>query len=33
MPANAVVRVRIDEDIKNEAAVVPASMALTVPFG
>ena len=30
MPANAVVRVRIDEDIKNEAAVVPASMGLTV---
>lgn len=30
MPANAVVRARIDEDIKNEAAAVLASMGLTV---
>ena len=30
MPANAVVRARIDEDIKNEAATVLASMGLTV---
>ena len=30
MPANAVVRARIDEDIKNEATVVLASMGLTV---
>jgi len=30
MPANAVVRARIDEQIKEEAAVVPAAMGLTV---
>ncbi len=30
MPANAVVRARIDENIKNEAAAVLASMGLTV---
>ena len=30
MLANAVVRARIDEDIKNEAAAVLASMGLTV---
>lgn len=30
MPANAVVRARIDEEIRNEAAVVLASMGLTV---
>ena len=30
MSANAVVRARIDEDIKNEAAAVLASMGLTV---
>ena len=30
MPGNAVVRARIDEDIKKEAAAVLASMGLTV---
>ena len=30
MPANAVVRARIDENIKNEAAAVLASMGLTL---
>ena len=30
MPANAVVRARIDEQIKEEATVVLASMGLTV---
>jgi DNA-damage-inducible protein J len=30
MPANAVVRARIDEKIKNDAAVVLAAMGLTV---
>jgi DNA-damage-inducible protein J len=30
MPANAVVRARIDEQIKEEASVVLASMGLTV---
>ena len=30
MPANAVVRARIDENIKNEAVAVLASMGLTV---
>ncbi len=30
MPANTVVRARIDENIKNEAAAVLASMGLTV---
>jgi len=30
MPANAVVRARIDENIKEEAAVVLAAMGLTV---
>ncbi len=30
MSANAVVRARIDEDIKNEAAAVLASVGLTV---
>jgi DNA-damage-inducible protein J len=30
MPANAVVRARIDEDIKDEAAVVLAAMGLTI---
>ena len=30
MPSNAVVRARIDEDIKEEASAVLASMGLTV---
>ena len=30
MPANAVVRARIDENVKEEAAIVLASMGLTV---
>ncbi len=30
MPANAVVRARIDEDIKNEASLVLEAMGLTV---
>jgi DNA-damage-inducible protein J len=30
MPSNAVVRARIDEDIKDEASAVLASMGLTV---
>jgi DNA-damage-inducible protein J len=30
MPANAVVRARIDEQIKDEATVVLAAMGLTV---
>lgn len=30
MPANAVVRARINEDIKNEATIVLASMGLTI---
>ncbi len=30
MPANAVVRARIDQDIKEEATIVLASMGLTV---
>jgi len=30
MPANAVVRARIDENTKNEAAIILASMGLTV---
>lgn len=30
MTANAVVRARIDEDVKNEAAAVLATMGLTV---
>ena len=30
MPANAVVRARIDEDVKDEAAAVLAGMGLTV---
>ena len=30
MPANAVVRARINEEIKNEAVIVLASMGLTV---
>lgn len=30
MPANAVVRARIDKDLKDEAAIVLASIGLTV---